>query len=83
MKFLNFLLFSFQNWELIVLNKLKWDVSSVTPLDFLELLLIRLPIPHPSCPDITPAKVRRHAQAFISLAARGEFYIELIFNFFL
>lgn len=59
-----------QQWELIVLSKLKWNISSVTPLDFLEHLLIRLPISNRHT-DIN--KIKKHAQAFISLAARGKF----------
>ncbi|KAG4065479.1 hypothetical protein HA402_009040 [Bradysia odoriphaga] len=58
------------HWELIVLSRLKWDISSITPLDFLELLLSRLPITHRNCTDINLDKIRKHAQAFISLAAR-------------
>ncbi|XP_031624692.1 G1/S-specific cyclin-D2 [Contarinia nasturtii] len=54
-------------WELIVLNKLKWNISSVTPLDFLEHLLVRLPI-NKQHTDVS--KIKKHAQAFISLAAR-------------
>lgn len=69
-----FRLFSFQlqQWELYVLSRLGWDLSSVTPLDFLELLLIRLPITSTKCPDLNVEKVRQHAQAFISLAAKGK-----------
>lgn len=67
-----FFKFNFQHWELIVLSRLKWDISSITPLDFLELLLSRLPITHRNCTDINLDKIRKHAQAFISLAARGE-----------
>lgn len=59
-----------QQWELIVLNKLKWNISSVTPLDFLEHLLVRLPI-NKQHTDVS--KIKKHAQAFISLAARGKF----------
>ena len=55
-----------------MLNRLKWDISSVTPLDFLEILLSRLPIENKRCKDISIDKIRKHAQAFISLAARGE-----------
>ncbi|XP_068154724.1 G1/S-specific cyclin-D1 [Drosophila tropicalis] len=51
-------------WELYVLSRLGWDLSSVTPLDFLELLIIRLPLRN------NTSKVRQHAQAFISLAAK-------------
>uniref|UniRef100_A0A1I8QDW0 Uncharacterized protein n=1 Tax=Stomoxys calcitrans TaxID=35570 RepID=A0A1I8QDW0_STOCA len=57
-------------WELFVLSRLGWDLSCVTPLDFLELLLIRLPIRCPDYPDLEVDKVRQHAQAFISLAAK-------------
>lgn len=58
-----------QQWELIVLSKLKWNISSVTPLDFLEHLLVRLPI---SSQHTDISKIKKHAQAFISLAARGK-----------
>lgn len=61
-------------WELLVLSRLKWDVSTVTPLDFLELLLCRLPIENTKCHDISIEKVRKHAQAFISLAAREHYF---------
>ncbi|XP_055910733.1 G1/S-specific cyclin-D2 isoform X2 [Eupeodes corollae] len=61
-------------WELYVLSRLKWDLSSVTPLDFLELLLIRLPIRSNKCPDLNVEKVRQHAQAFISLAAKEHYF---------
>lgn len=65
--------FSLQKWELFVLSRLGWDLSCVTPLDFLELLLIRLPIRSADYPDLDVDKVRQHAQAFISLAAKGTF----------
>lgn len=58
--------------ELLVLSLLKWDLSTVTPLDFLHLLLSKLPIKSAECPDIEIEKLRKHAQAFISLAARGK-----------
>lgn len=61
-------------WELYVLSRLGWDLSSVTPLDFLELLLIRLPIRSTKCPDVTIDKVRQHAHAFISLAAKEHYF---------
>ncbi|XP_065075416.1 G1/S-specific cyclin-D2 [Ochlerotatus camptorhynchus] len=61
-------------WELLVLSRLKWDVSTVTPLDFLELLLCRLPIENKKCHDISIEKVRKHAQAFISLTAREHYF---------
>ncbi|XP_036319100.1 G1/S-specific cyclin-E2 [Rhagoletis pomonella] len=61
-------------WELFVLSRLGWDLSSVTPLDFLELLLIRLPIKSKECPDLSLEKVRQHAQAFICLAAKEHYF---------
>lgn len=64
--------FLFQDTELLVLGCLKWDVSCVTPLDFIELIISRLPINNDNCRDIDPEKIRKHAQAFISLAVRGE-----------
>jgi hypothetical protein len=48
-------------------------VSCVTPLDFLDIIISRLPIINKNCTDIDPEKIRKHAQAFISLAVRGEF----------
>lgn len=42
----------------------------MTPLDFLEHLLVRLPI-NKQHTDVS--KIKKHAQAFISLAARGKF----------
>lgn len=62
-----------QDTELLVLGCLKWDVSCVTPHDFIDLLIARLPIINKLCADIDPDKIRKHSQAFISLAARGEF----------
>lgn len=56
-----------QQWELLVLSALKWDISVVTPLDFLEHFLSRLAIR-----DLDVNKVRLHAQAFICLAAQGK-----------
>jgi hypothetical protein len=71
MEFFSRLLLS-QDTELLVLGCLKWDVSCVTPLDFIDLIISRLPIINKSCTDIDPEKIRKHAQAFISLAVRGE-----------
>uniref|UniRef100_A0A2A4J6D0 Uncharacterized protein n=1 Tax=Heliothis virescens TaxID=7102 RepID=A0A2A4J6D0_HELVI len=54
------------SWELLVLSKLKWDVAGVTAHDFLPLLLSRLPLRG----LVNTEMVHRHAQTFISLAAR-------------
>ncbi|XP_070139150.1 G1/S-specific cyclin-D2 [Drosophila bipectinata] len=58
-------------WELCVISRLGWDLSSVTPLDFVEQLIIRLPLIKKNIRDVSMEKIRRHAQAFISLAAKG------------
>lgn len=52
-----------------MLTKLKWDVSTVTPQDFLLLFIYRLPLEGLVDRDM----VIKHAQTFISFAARGEF----------
>lgn len=68
----SFSCFLSQDTELLVLGCLKWDVSCVTPLDFIDLIISRLPIINKNCTDIDPEKIRKHAQAFISLAVRGK-----------
>ncbi|KAK2853419.1 hypothetical protein Q5P01_006080 [Channa striata] len=50
--------------ELLVLNKLKWDLASVTAHDFIEHFLSKLKI-HPSTKQI----LRKHAQTFVALCA--------------
>ncbi|XP_043100771.1 G1/S-specific cyclin-D1 [Puntigrus tetrazona] len=50
--------------ELLALNKLKWDLASVTPHDFIEHFLAKLPI-HQSSKLI----LRKHAQTFVALCA--------------
>lgn len=55
-----------QQMELLVLNKLKWDLASVTPHDFIEHFLSKLKI-HPS----TKLILRKHAQTFVALCATG------------
>lgn len=53
--------------ELLVLSKLKWDLASVTPHDFIEHFLSKLDI-HPSAKQV----LRKHAQTFVALCATGE-----------
>ncbi|XP_043528372.1 uncharacterized protein LOC122538402 isoform X3 [Frieseomelitta varia] len=55
------------SWEQLVVSKLKWELSAVTPGDFLVHILNRLPVPR----TWDPVMVRRHAQTFIALSARG------------
>ncbi len=40
--FLCFFVLKLQQWELLVLNRLKWDLGTITPHDFVDLLLTRL-----------------------------------------
>ncbi|GFT75012.1 hypothetical protein NPIL_194831 [Nephila pilipes] len=49
------------NWELLVLNTLKWDLAAITPFDFVGHILRRL--------GITKGEslIRRHAHTFIGL----------------
>ncbi|XP_064878421.1 G1/S-specific cyclin-D1-like [Oncorhynchus nerka] len=50
--------------ELLVLNKLKWDLASVTAHDFIDHFLSKLPI-HQDTEQI----LRKHAQTFVALCA--------------
>ncbi|XP_075066302.1 G1/S-specific cyclin-D2 isoform X2 [Mixophyes fleayi] len=51
-------------WELVVLGKLKWNLAAVTPHDFIEHILRKLPLPKEKL-----LMVRKHAQTFIALCA--------------
>ncbi|PNF39693.1 hypothetical protein B7P43_G05663 [Cryptotermes secundus] len=57
----------FQSWELLVLSKLKWDIAAVTPQDFLQHILVRLPIDRNTW---DAHMIHRHAQTFIALSTR-------------
>ncbi|KPP64661.1 hypothetical protein Z043_116970 [Scleropages formosus] len=52
------------DWELVVLGKLKWNMAAVTPNDFIEHIIRKLPVPKDKV-----ALVRKHAQTFIALCA--------------
>uniref|UniRef100_A0A8D0GTU9 Cyclin D3 n=1 Tax=Sphenodon punctatus TaxID=8508 RepID=A0A8D0GTU9_SPHPU len=52
------------DWEVLVLQKLRWDLMSVTPNDFLAHILYRLSVP----PD-RMVMVKKHAHTFIALCA--------------
>jgi len=54
----------------LVLSKLKWDVAAVTPQDFLQHILVRLPIDRNTW---DAHMIHRHAQTFIALSTRGEY----------
>ena len=55
-----------QEWELVVLGKLKWNLAAVTPHDFIEHILRKLPQPGEKL-----SLIRKHAQTFIALCATG------------
>ena len=57
--------FILQDWEILVLGKLKWDLSAVTPYDFLEQIFCRLSLPNVSV-------IRKHAATFIALCCTGK-----------
>ncbi|XP_013772953.1 G1/S-specific cyclin-D2-like [Limulus polyphemus] len=50
------------SWELLVLSRLKWDISAVIPNDFLEPLLYRLLLS-----EGARTKARQHAEVFINM----------------
>ncbi|KAM5138353.1 G1/S-specific cyclin-D1 [Mantella aurantiaca] len=50
--------------ELVILNKLKWDMASVTPHDFIEHFLNKM-----SLTEDTKQIIRKHAQTFVALCA--------------
>ncbi|XP_031462098.1 G1/S-specific cyclin-D2 isoform X6 [Phasianus colchicus] len=53
-----------EEWELVVLGKLKWNLAAVTPHDFIEHILRKLPLPKDKL-----VLIRKHAQTFIALCA--------------
>ncbi len=55
-----------QEWELLVLYKLQWELTAVTPLDYLDHTMPRV------CPDEEEeerAELRRRAETVLVLAA--------------
>ncbi|CAG5076354.1 Similar to CCND2: G1/S-specific cyclin-D2 (Gallus gallus), partial [Cotesia congregata] len=54
-------------WEQLVVSKLKWELSAVTPGDFLLHILSRLPVDSRAWDFLM---IKRHAQTFIALSAR-------------
>lgn len=55
------------DWELVVLGRLKWNMASVIPNDFIEHIIWRLTLPKDKV-----AMVRKHTQTFIALCATDE-----------
>jgi len=60
----------FQDCELTVYQILKWEISIVTPHDFVEQILFRLGLDADSL-----EKIRRHSRTSIALCSTGEFQI--------
>lgn len=54
--------------ESLLLSKLKWDLSAVTPQDFLEQILSRLALEKEQTEVI-----KKHAQTFVALCATGNY----------
>lgn len=50
----------------MVLGKLKWNLAAVTPNDFIEHIVRRLPLPEDKL-----LLIRKHVQTFIALCATG------------
>lgn len=55
------------DWELVVLGRLKWNMASVIPNDFIEHIIRRLTLPKDKM-----AVIRKHTQTFIALCATDE-----------
>lgn len=66
---------SLQEWELVVLGKLKWNLAAVTPNDFIEHIMRRLPLPEDKL-----TLIRKHVQTFIALCATGRTQWELVYH---
>lgn len=54
-----------QNWELVVLSKLKWNVTAVTGFDYVDHLLERF-----TWGD-AEARIRRHALTLVAISYTG------------
>lgn len=59
------------NWEILILNKLRWDISAIVPNDFLEYLFVRMQMPA----SVDLGFIRKNAQTYISLC-----YIDFLFS---
>uniref|UniRef100_A0A4W3GJ86 Cyclin D3 n=1 Tax=Callorhinchus milii TaxID=7868 RepID=A0A4W3GJ86_CALMI len=53
-----------QDWEIVVLGKLKWDLSAVTPNDFIEHILGKLAFPVDKL-----ELIKKHTLTFIAMCA--------------
>ena len=48
----------FQDWELLILQELKWELSSVSPLDFLDHIIARIGLN----PDLDLTELKRRTE---------------------
>lgn len=51
------------NWEILVLNKLRWDIAAIVPNDFLEYLFSRMTLP--TC--LEKDYILKHCHTYIAL----------------
>lgn len=58
------------DWEILILGKLKWDLSAITPYDFLEQIFCRLPLPREH-----RSVMRKHAATFIALCCTDDKFL--------
>lgn len=52
--------------ELLLVNKLKWHLAAMTPHDFIEHFLSKMPVL-----EENKQIIRKHAQTFVALCATG------------
>uniref|UniRef100_A0A3Q2H2H5 Cyclin D1 n=1 Tax=Equus caballus TaxID=9796 RepID=A0A3Q2H2H5_HORSE len=52
--------------ELLLVNKLKWNLAAMTPHDFIEHFLSKMPVA-----EDNKQVIRKHAQTFVALCATG------------
>lgn len=55
-----------QQMELLLVNKLKWNLAAMTPHDFIEHFLSKMPVA-----EVNKQIIRKHAQTFVALCATG------------
>lgn len=55
-----------QQMELLLVNKLKWNLAAMTPHDFIEHFLSKMPVA-----EENRQIIRKHAQTFVALCATG------------
>lgn len=55
-----------QHMELLLVNKLKWNLAAMTPHDFIEHFLSKMPVA-----EVNKQIIRKHAQTFVALCATG------------